>query len=210
MARAVPFFFALALWFAYGAAVERFPSLNLPPTPSAAGWFDGWSGRYGWQAVDGDTFTTPEGGRIRLLGVDTPELHPCHCPRECELGQRARRRTQALLNEGPVSLHTAGRDWYGRTLARVSIGGRDLSKILIAEGLGRPYDGGERRTWCSLLARGTTRGSMAIAILAYQLDAVGEGPAGKMLAPFGGDFLHFAGRELVGFPLENRPALLLQ
>ncbi len=154
-ARAVPFFFALALWFAYGAAVERFPSLNLPSAFSTASWLDGWSSgfgwspAYGWQAVDGDTLTTPEGGRIRLLGVDTPELHPCRCPRECELGARARRRTQTLLNEGPVSLQTAGRDWYGRTLARVNVGGRDLSKILIAEGLGRPYDGGQRRGWCA-------------------------------------------------------------
>jgi len=147
-ARAVPFLFALGLWLAYGAAVERFPALSLAPALSAAFRLDPWSPAYRFVAVDGDTFTTPEGGRIRLLGVDTPELHPCHCPRECELGTRARLRTQALLDQGPVSLQESGRDWYGRTLARVSVGGRDLSKILIAEGLGRPYDGGQRKKWC--------------------------------------------------------------
>jgi len=94
-ARAVPLLFALALWPAWGAAVERFPALNLAPALSTASWFDFWSRGYPFVAVDGDTLTTPDGRRIRLLGVDTPELHPCRCPRECELGARARRRTQA-------------------------------------------------------------------------------------------------------------------
>ena len=69
-----PFFFTLALFLAYGAAVGRFPALNFAPGVSVAGWFGGWSNAYPWVAVDGDTLTTPDGGRILLLGVDTPEL----------------------------------------------------------------------------------------------------------------------------------------
>ena len=45
---------------------------------------------------------------------------------------------------------TRGRDRYGRTLAIVrDRAGRDLARIMIAEGLARPYDGrGRRLGWC--------------------------------------------------------------
>jgi endonuclease YncB( thermonuclease family) len=100
-------------------------------------------------AVDGDTVDVPGHGRLRLLDIDAPELHPCRCPFECELGERAKRRAQALLNSGPRSYRPAGQDRYGRILADVQVNGRDLASVLIAEGLGRPYSGGRRRPWCT-------------------------------------------------------------
>ncbi len=37
----------------------------------------------------------------------------------------------------------------GRVLARVeSNAGEDIATLLIAAGLGRPYDGGKRASWC--------------------------------------------------------------
>jgi micrococcal nuclease len=39
------------------------------------------------------------------------------------------------------------RDRYGRTLARVAVGGADLGEALIAAGLARRWDG-RRRPWC--------------------------------------------------------------
>jgi micrococcal nuclease len=113
--------------------------LSLLTLPAMAG---------GWLAIDGDTVIAPGGERIRVLGVDTPELHPCRCEFECRLGQRAKRRTQKLLDTGPVTVAPFRPDRYGRMLARILIDGRDISLILIEEGLARPYSGERRQTWC--------------------------------------------------------------
>ena len=101
-----------------------------------------------WYAIDGDTIVAPDKTKVRVLGVDTPELHPCRCEYECRLGNLAKRRTQRALDEGPVLISPFRPDRYGRMLARVFIGGRDLSLILIEEGLGRPYQGEQRQSWC--------------------------------------------------------------
>lgn len=99
--------------------------------------------------VDGDTFWIG-GVKIRIADIDTPETHPARCPREAELGEAATRRLQALLNSGAVSLAPVGRDAdrYGRKLRRVAIDGRGVGDTLIAEGLARPYQGGQRAGWC--------------------------------------------------------------
>ncbi|WP_448662820.1 thermonuclease family protein [Sphingomonas sp. CJ20] len=78
--------------------------------------------------VDGDTLRC-EGERIRLLGIDAPEL-PGHCAqgRDCAPGdpfastQSLRR---ALLL--PLRIDRVGTDRYGRTLALVSGAKGDLS-----------------------------------------------------------------------------------
>jgi endonuclease YncB( thermonuclease family) len=156
-ARAVPvhsisLLMAVALWLAYGAVVEKWPVLD--PMRGLSSLFGGdsqvvqWIPGLRWVAIDGDTVDVPGHGRIRLLGVDTPELSPCRCALECELGQRAKRRTQELLGNGPLSYRPSGEDRYGRTLADITVDGRDLATILIREGLGRPYNGGPRRAWC--------------------------------------------------------------
>lgn len=96
-------------------------------------------------AIDGDTIEI-DGERIRLLGIDTPELH-CQCARECELAHAAKTFTAEKIREG-VRLERHGRDKYGRTLAKVYTREGDLAALLILEGLGRPYGGGKRRSWC--------------------------------------------------------------
>lgn len=99
-------------------------------------------------AVDGDTLALGQ-ERIRLENVDTPELHPCRCPAECALAEKAKTFTQAALDRGPVRVERIPRvDRYGRSIARVTIGGRDLGEMLIAAGLGRPYRGERRNPWC--------------------------------------------------------------
>jgi endonuclease YncB( thermonuclease family) len=39
-------------------------------------------------------------------------------------------------------------DRYGRLLAYLSVNGRDLSRSLIENNLGRQYEGGKRKGWC--------------------------------------------------------------
>jgi micrococcal nuclease len=99
--------------------------------------------------VDGDTFRMG-GVRIRIDDIDTPETHPARCAREAELGAAATRRLRALLNSGEVVLASSGRDTdrYGRQLRLVTVGGRGIGDMLIAEGLARRYAGGHRAGWC--------------------------------------------------------------
>lgn len=96
-------------------------------------------------AIDGDTIVM-DGEKIRVMGVDAPELH-CRCPSECELAQQAKRFTQAKIKDG-VTLEKHGRDKYGRTLARVYTPEGNLADLLIKERLGRPYYGRKRGAWC--------------------------------------------------------------
>ncbi|QLC23531.1 thermonuclease family protein [Parasphingopyxis sp. CP4] len=98
--------------------------------------------------VDGDTIWM-RGEKIRLLGIDTPELSPSRCAEEERLGQAAKRRLHGLLNSGVVTLERDGRDQdrYGRLLRRVYVDGNPVGPTLIREGLARPYGNG-RRSWC--------------------------------------------------------------
>lgn len=101
--------------------------------------------------TDGDTIRLGN-ERIRLLGLDAPETHQARCRAERRLGDRATERLRDLLASGDVRIERGPRpDKYRRTLAVVTVDGRDVAAILITEGLARPYDGGRRLPWCDVL-----------------------------------------------------------
>ncbi len=82
------------------------------------------------RAVDGDTLRCGH-ERIRLIGIDAPEL-PGHCRpgRRCVVGDPfASRDSLARALVAPIAIERIGRDRYGRTLAFVSAGGEDLSCV---------------------------------------------------------------------------------
>ncbi len=60
---------------------------------------------------------------------------------ELLLGQRIRPQTVQIKN-------VKHGKYAGRVVADVLVGGEKLSDMLIAEGLGRPYEGGRREGWC--------------------------------------------------------------
>lgn len=100
-------------------------------------------------AVDGDTIRSPAGVRYRLLGFDAPETGLAKCMEELDLGTRAKRRLQELIDSGGARLVESGKlDRYGRTLASLYVAGVDVAGTLVAEGLARPYAGGKRESWC--------------------------------------------------------------
>ena len=101
-------------------------------------------------AIDGDTLAIGK-ERIRIIGLDTPELHPARCQAERELGERAKARLQELACRPELEVVRTGRDRYRRTLARVYVGEGSIAEILIAEGLARAYLGGRRAPWCDPL-----------------------------------------------------------
>ena len=96
--------------------------------------------------VDGDTFWLA-GEKIRIENIDTPETDQAKCPAERAAGERAKLRLHQLLNGGELVIARTGRDRYERTLARVTVNGRDVGATLVAEGLARRWDGA-RHPWC--------------------------------------------------------------
>ncbi|TIX48866.1 thermonuclease family protein [Alteraurantiacibacter aquimixticola] len=99
--------------------------------------------------VDGDTIWY-RGDKIRLIDINTPETSRPSCDREAALGRRATERLIVLLNEGPFTLESEGRDTdrYGRLLRRVTREGASLGAALVAEGLAEEWQG-RRGDWCA-------------------------------------------------------------
>ena len=89
------------------------------------------------RASDGDSFRLGD-DRIRLLGLDAPELaQDCTADsgQAWPCGRAARARMAELLAAGPADCRPEEIDQYGRLLATCSIDGRDLGATLVAEGL---------------------------------------------------------------------------
>lgn len=89
------------------------------------------------RVVDGDTLHC-DGGRIRLLGIDSPEL-PGHCAegRDCAPGdpfESSRSLEEGMGDGSALKIMTVGTDRYGRTLALVYGRGGDLSCWQLAHG----------------------------------------------------------------------------
>lgn len=88
------------------------------------------------RVVDGDTVEVETGDKVRYLLVDAPEM-----PDSCYAGEAAA--FNASLVEGrEVSLayDEAGcRDWYGRVLAYVLVGGQEVNRLLVERGYACVY-----------------------------------------------------------------------
>lgn len=90
------------------------------------------------RVIDGDTLELDDGRRLRLIGIDTPEIGRRGEPSE-PFAQAARRRLQQLVGSGQLHMlpGVESRDSYGRTLAHLFDGdGNNLEAQLLAEGLG--------------------------------------------------------------------------
>lgn len=111
------------------------------------------------RVVDGDTIVLETGEKVRLIGVDTPEVHESaklHKDAERsardvdtirQLGKRASEFTKKLV-EGKVvrveydqaNAHTGHKDRYGRTLAYVYLkDGTFVNAEIIRQGYGNAY-----------------------------------------------------------------------
>lgn len=108
------------------------------------------------RVIDGDTVRLPSGEVIRIHNIDAPETARARCDAEAALGERAADRLRQLLRAGPVAIildDPTGRraDRYGRTLARLTVAGRDgraqdVGETMIAAGLATRWP--QRRDWC--------------------------------------------------------------
>ena len=119
---------------AIGTLIGVFPAL-VPASASRSAIATYDEPLSGCTVTDGDTIRCGD-ERIRLLGIDTPEL-PGHCRkgRDCVVGDpyAATTSLDAALT-GKLTIDRVGEDRYGRTLARVAGAKGDLSCWQLARG----------------------------------------------------------------------------
>jgi endonuclease YncB( thermonuclease family) len=84
---------------------------------------------------DGDTITvrTDETIKIRLDGIDAPELKQ-------PFGQASKQAMSGLVFGQTVTIKPGKKDRYGRLLARVEIGGKDVSLTMVETGMAHWYE----------------------------------------------------------------------
>jgi micrococcal nuclease len=88
------------------------------------------------RVVDGDTFSCRDGRKVRLLGIDTPELG------QGEPGRQAHAALRHLLPLGTtvrLERDVASRDRFGRELAYVWTGARMVNESLVRQGWAMLY-----------------------------------------------------------------------
>lgn len=95
--------------------------------------------------VDGDTFWL-KGEKIRPEGFDAPEMGKPKCSGPAAGAVEARSALAQLLGSGAIEVTPTGRS-YDRTLARVTVDGRDIARTMIEAGHGRRYRPGQQ-PWC--------------------------------------------------------------
>jgi endonuclease YncB( thermonuclease family) len=103
--------------------------------------------------IDGDTIRM-DGITIRIMELDTPETFKSRCENELVLGLAAKEHLRSLLDSGTVTYEATGSDRYGRTLAKVHVGGVNVGQQMIRDGVALPYEPGKDaklarlRHWC--------------------------------------------------------------
>lgn len=110
------------------------------------------------RVFDGDTFEARVNAwpglevstKVRLRGVDAPELRSARCAGELAKAQAARDALAAILTEGAVAVSHVTLDKYGgRVVADASTRSTaDVAAALLRAGHVRPYGGGKREGWC--------------------------------------------------------------
>ena len=112
------------------------------------------------RVIDGDTLRvrvkvwplTELLATVRVRGVNTPEKgFRARCKAERVKGQRATAFVRRLLPKGAKVLLRNVRigKYAGRRVADVYLpDGHSLAEVIIRQGLGRPYDGSSRHSWC--------------------------------------------------------------
>lgn len=119
------------------------------------------------RVIDADTIKMDGASpNVRLVNFNTPETRRAKCDAERKLGGKATRRLRDLIREGaaldlafvacacqPGTEGTKSCN-FGRRCGTLTVAGRDVGDILIAEKLAVPFVCGERRCpktpkpWC--------------------------------------------------------------
>ncbi len=120
--------------------------------------------------IDGDTVALScvswpcKSEHIRILDIDAPEIHEPSCDAEAKAGNAAKERLAALLRGKSVEIKRTAHDQYGRTLAHLTIDGKNVGQTLLTEGFALPMRSGfvtkevRKKYWCGEKLSGKTNG----------------------------------------------------
>jgi len=116
------------------------------------------------EIIDGDTIKVTIGSvhpllgdriKIRVKDTDAPEIsdwkYGYKCQQELELGLEAKRVAEEFLGGAEsIELRNVSRGKYFRIAADVYVGDRNLSDVLLEQGLAHVYLGGrgKKQSWC--------------------------------------------------------------
>ncbi len=110
---------------------------TISPDPSLTHQLGGQARGIGVaRVIDGDTFDTEAGIRVRLWGIDAPEY-----PEGC-LSEAAKKRLEELIQNQKLTIIDKGKDVFGRNLAIIHVGDLSINEALLTEGMA-VYDGKE-------------------------------------------------------------------
>ena len=108
-------------------------------------------------AIDGDTLVCNH-EKVRLTNVYAAELNEPG-------GWAAKRRLQAMISAGELTMHRYGKDRYGRTLAEVYVNGRRIEQSDIGPRAGRGSQSrGDRHPLIRMRKARFTRGQSQILV----------------------------------------------
>ena len=149
-----------------GAAIMALILLGPSLLMGLAGGF--WQGlRIEWRqyqgqprVIDGDTLEI-RGERIRLFGVDTPELGQPWWDgdgREQDAGLSAKEALSELVEGKRLAVNVLREDQYRRSVAIVKVDGRDVARSLVKRGLAFASPGSSRYRRTEKSARRRRRG----------------------------------------------------
>ena len=79
------------------------------------------------RVIDGDTFDTNTGIRIRLARVYAP-------PVDTQRGQAAKVFLESLILNKTITYEVVAKDTYGRSVAEVWVDGKNVNDLMIAAG----------------------------------------------------------------------------
>lgn len=157
---------ALAAWIARNQGAEdptpKATSSTKAPTPTRSG-SPGYTARWG---IDGDTLdvTFPDGTvqRVRLVGINAPELKHSAAPAECLATEASRALVDLAPRGSELRLELWGTDRYGRTLAGVWLAdGRFLAAEIVRQGLAAPLVVGGKDPYHALVAAARSEAASA-------------------------------------------------
>jgi endonuclease YncB( thermonuclease family) len=116
---------------------------------------------YNWKidkVIDGDTvrlevdYLPVELGNkmsLRILGIDTPELHG-KCLEEIKKAQDARDFLKGYLKGKQYTIVLKGRDKYFRLLGDIKVGNELISEVMLKNGHAIVYQGKTKTSWCKI------------------------------------------------------------
>ena len=104
------------------------------------------------RVIDGDTIRLDR-ERIRILGIDTPEMGSgARCNAERRLAEVAKMTLIDFIEGQRLEIDRRGKDRFGRTLAYIRVRGADVGEMLIRAHVAVRFGNG-RPDWCSRSTR---------------------------------------------------------